>query len=122
MKNKSSIIRLEAMEFYSYHGYFDEEQKIGNRFTIDIALHADIVSAGKSDELSETIDYGQVYEVVSAVMKSPSKLLETITTDINADILKAFPTVAQVSTKVAKHNPPIGGICGQASVELISER
>ncbi|MEM8893934.1 MAG: dihydroneopterin aldolase [Bacteroidota bacterium] len=122
MKNKSSVIRLEAMDFYSYHGYFDEEQKIGNRFTVDVALHTNIDNAGKNDELGETVDYGQVYEVVSSVMKSPSKLLETIATDINSDVLQAFPTVQQVTSKVAKHNPPIGGVCEKASVELTSER
>lgn len=110
------------MEFYAYHGFFEEEQKLGNRFTIDLEINVDLEKAGKSDELALTVDYGQVYEVVSAVMKSPAKLLETIATDINGDLLKAFPGVKSSTVFVSKHNPPIGGLCELASVSLTSER
>lgn len=110
------------MEFYAYHGFFEEEQKLGNRFTVDLEINVDLEKAGASDELALTVDYGQVYEVVSSVMKSPAKLLETIATDINADILKAFPSVKCSTVLVSKHNPPIGGLCELASVSLTSER
>ena len=110
------------MDFYAYHGFFEEEQRLGNRFTVDIELSVDFGKAGESDELGLTVDYGQVYEVVSALMKSPAKLLETIATDINADVLKAFPSVLSTSVIVSKHNPPIGGICESASISLTSER
>jgi dihydroneopterin aldolase len=110
------------MDFYAYHGFFEEEQKLGNRFTIDLELSVDFGYAGQTDELSETVDYGQVYEVVSAAMKSPAKLLEAIATDINCDILKAFPSVKNCTVIVSKHNPPLGGLCNTASISLTSER
>lgn len=110
------------MDFYAYHGYYEEEQRLGNRFTIDIELSVDFEKAGESDELGMTVDYGQVYEVISSVMKSPAKLLEAIATDINSDVMKAFPSVDNVSVTVNKHNPPIGGLCEAASVSLTSER
>lgn len=122
MKNSTSAIHLKGMEFYAYHGFFEEEQKLGNRFTIDLEVNVDFGEAGREDELALTVDYGQVYEVVSSVMKSPAKLLEAIATDINSDLLKAFPAVKSAKVMVSKHNPPIGGLCEMASVSLTSER
>ncbi|MEQ8712752.1 MAG: dihydroneopterin aldolase [Cyclobacteriaceae bacterium] len=122
MKNSASVIHLKGLEFYAYHGFFEEEQKLGNRFTIDLEINVDFAEAGKTDELAQTVDYGQVYEVVSSVMKSPAKLLETIATDINGDLLKAFPAIKTARVMVSKHNPPIGGLCEMAIVSLTSER
>jgi dihydroneopterin aldolase len=115
-------IRLEGMEFYAHHGYFKEEQVLGNRFTVDIELETDYVEAAIDDDLSKTADYTKVYSIISVVMETKVSLLEHLAYKINNEVLALLPSVLSVSVTVSKQNPPIGGVCAAAKVSLTSHR
>lgn len=115
-------IRLEGMNFYAHHGYFEEEQKLGTRYTVDVELTVDFKEAAESDLLEGTTDYVQVYKIVEQVMTVNTKLLEHLAFKINKKILEQCNEVAEIATKVTKHNPPLGGLCASASVSLTSQR
>jgi dihydroneopterin aldolase len=115
-------IRLEGMEFYAHHGYFKEEQVLGNRFTVDIELETDYVEAAINDDLSKTADYTKVYSIISKVMGTKVSLLEHLAFKINTEVLALLPSVVSVSVTVSKQNPPIGGVCAAAKVSLASHR
>src|SRR5699024_11388421 len=53
-------IILKDMLFYGFHGLFPEENKLGQRFRVDLVLYLDLQKAGKSDNMEDSIDYGQV--------------------------------------------------------------
>lgn len=112
------IVSLEGVEFYAFHGVYEEERQIGNRFSIDIAIETDLEPAGKSDDLADTVDYQRVYQLMAGVMQQPSALLEHIASDIIRSVRAAYPQVKTVRVKVSKLNPPIGAICKSASVVL----
>lgn len=57
------------MMFYGYHGLFSEENKLGQRFTVDVELMGDFRKAGQTDRMEDSIDYGQVYEVTKEIME-----------------------------------------------------
>ena len=59
-----SQISIEGMEFFAYHGCFEEEQIIGNRFMVDIYLEVSTDLAEHSDNLAQTVNYQRVYEVI----------------------------------------------------------
>ncbi|MFY0654062.1 MAG: dihydroneopterin aldolase [Cyclobacteriaceae bacterium] len=115
-------IHLEGLEFFAHHGFHQEEQKLGNRYIVDILLKTDFGVAATEDQLAGTVDYESIYRVVSGVMNQKSKLLEHLAYLINQSILQTFSQVSQVEVKVSKFNPPIGGICAKASVRLKSTR
>ena len=50
-------IALEGMEFFAFHGFYDEEQKIGNKYGVDLYLTTDLKRAATSDDLHETVNY-----------------------------------------------------------------
>ena len=50
-------ISLEGMRFYAYHGVYEEEQIIGNYYTVDVYIHTDFSKASESDDIFETINY-----------------------------------------------------------------
>ena len=52
-----AIISIENMEFYAYHGCFEEEQKIGTRFQVDLNMEVDTSLSENSDNLNDTVDY-----------------------------------------------------------------
>jgi dihydroneopterin aldolase len=112
------IITIEAMEFFAYHGCFEEEQIIGNHFVVDMTIETDTEKAEHTDELLHTLDYQRVYEVVKKEMEVKSKLLEHIACRIADTVFKNFPEAEKVSVKVSKLNPPIGGKIDRVSVLL----
>lgn len=114
-------IALEGLEFHAFHGVYPHERESGNWFEVDVAVDTDFSKGAKTDELSGTIDYEEIYRVVKNEMDRPSKLLETVGENIVEEILKRFANVTNVELKISKINPPIGGKCRKATV-FISKR
>lgn len=112
------VIALEGLDFFAYHGFFEEEQKIGNRYSLDITIEADLKKASESDNLGDTVDYSVLYQIAATVMQEPSKLLEHIGLKVIAGIRASYPSVDKVIVSVTKFNPPIGGICTRAKITL----
>ena len=113
-----ATIALEGMEFHAYHGCFAEEQVTGNTFFVDIYFDTDTSMAEDSDDLTETVNYAEVYEIIKAQMEIKSKLLEHVGKRIIDAITKRFPEVETIELKVSKMNPPIGGKVDNVSVIL----
>lgn len=111
-------ITLEGLEFFAFHGYYDEEQKIGNKYGVDITIESSLQKAGTDDKLSETIDYEELYKIISREMNIPSRLLENIGGRILNAVFANFPLVTFVEISISKFNPPIRGICKRAIVTL----
>ena len=116
------IIRIEEMEFFSYHGCFTEEQVIGTRFLVDISLEVDTREAEKSDNLKHTVNYQAVYQVVKAEMEIKSHLLEHVTRRILDAIFNRFPSVINATIKISKLNPALGGKMRCVSLTLSLSR
>lgn len=115
-------VSLEGLEFFAYHGYYDEEQKIGNKYSVDISVYADLDEAAREDQLNETIDYEKLYKIITNEINRPSRLLEHIGKRIMDAVMEKFPMVKAVEVSVSKYNPPIGGVCHRAVVSLEQQR
>lgn len=116
-----SKIVLEEMRFYAFHGVGEQERKVGNRFTVNLILTADLRQAVVSDCIGDTINYAEVYEVVKAEMDVPSALLEHVAGRVLVALKVQFPQLTEVEVKVTKSSPPFGGDVQSASV-ILSER
>jgi len=113
-----SVISIEGMEFFAYHGCFKEEQVIGTKFRIDIFMKTDTSKAESTDNLNDTVNYQRVYQVIKDEMTTRSKLLENVARRILNRIKKDFPTVEYARIKIRKLNPPLGGKIDFVAVEL----
>lgn len=113
-----SVISIEGMEFFAYHGCFKEEAIIGTKFNIDLFLETDTSKAETSDDLNDTINYQSVYKLVKNEMSSRSKLLEHVGRRILNCVQKNFPEVIHAKIKIRKLNPPLGGKMDFVSLEL----
>ena len=111
-------IALEGMEFFAYHGFYDEEQRIGNKYSVDVEVSTDLTPAAQHDALPETINYEILYKMVAAVMVRPTRLLETLALQIINEVLKRFKSAQHVKVSISKFNPPIGGVCHRARVTM----
>ena len=71
-------IHLESMEFYAFHGHYEEEQIVGNRFLVDLIIESDMSLPAETDDLNDAVNYQEAYRLVKREMKKKSKLLENI--------------------------------------------
>jgi dihydroneopterin aldolase len=106
------------MRFYAHHGCFVQERAIGTHFTVDLSFTTDTSRAELSDNISDTVSYLDVYQVVKAQMQQPSNLLEHVARRVGEAVLREFPTVNSITVKVSKMNPPLGGQMDSVSVGL----
>jgi 7,8-dihydroneopterin aldolase/epimerase/oxygenase len=111
-------VSLEGIEFFAYHGTSEEEQKIGNKFSIDVTITTDFSEAARYDRLKGTVNYEVIYRVVAQVMQKSSRLLEHIAYNIIDEIRKAYPLVETIEVSVSKFNPPVGGVCARSRITL----
>lgn len=112
------LIAIEGMEFFAYHGCFEEEQIIGGRFMVDIHFEAGTRGAEEQDSLAGTVNYQKVYEVIAAEMAVKSKLIEHLCARIIKAVYASFPGIWNVTVKVCKMNPPVGGRVEKVSITL----
>lgn len=109
-------ILLEGLEFYAYHGVYGEEQKMGNRFQVDIRIQVEAGEASLNDDLDKTLDYVQVYALTQKLMQERFRLLETLGQQIADAIRAASARVRAVEVTVSKFNPPLSGLCRRVAV------
>jgi dihydroneopterin aldolase len=113
-----SQISIEGMEFYAYHGCFEEERKIGTRFIVDLFMNVDTTQAEEDDDLSKTVNYADVYETVKREMEQPSKLLENVARRALNAVKSKYQGVESARIKIRKMNPPLGGKMLCVAIEL----
>ena len=82
----SDVISLTGIWGFGYHGVFDHEAKNGQDFFVDLEIHLDLSRASVSDDLTDTIDYGALADiVVSRSIKTIQGFDEAIRKAINAN-------------------------------------
>jgi dihydroneopterin aldolase len=102
-------ISLKGMEFYAYHGCFQEEKIIGTRFKVDTDLVCNVKEAAMNDDIRKTVNYQQVYAEIKQIIDQPTNILEAIAYRILTQLKAVFPQILQAKITVYKLNPSIGG-------------
>ena len=111
-------ISLDDMRFYAYHGVMEQERRVGSEYSVSLIVEADLTDAARTDDVADTINYAELYELVKREMAMPSKLLEHVAARIGQRAIEAYERITAVTVKVTKLNPPMGGDSKGASVEL----
>lgn len=113
-----ATITLENIEIYAFHGCYAEEQKVGNRFRVDLTLKYDAGKASQSDFVGDTVNYLKVYESVRTEMLKTSHILENVADRILSVLGHQFPQVIWAEIKIAKLAPPLGGQVQSVSLTI----
>lgn len=120
----SDRIILEGMVFFGYHGTRPEENSLGQRFVVDVALQLDLRAAGLADDLAATVDYSAVHASARAIVEGPPlKLTEAVAERIAAAVLAEHPMVQAVEVRVRKPNVRLGDtVLAGSIVEIVRRR
>ncbi|WP_347861752.1 dihydroneopterin aldolase [Salimicrobium sp. PL1-032A] len=112
-------IYLNSMKFYGYHGLFPEENKLGQHFTVDLELEAELKEAAATDDMTKSIDYGAVHEVTKRIVEGPARnLVETVAEELAAKLFEEFEMLEACLVRVNKLHPPIPGHYDSVSIEI----
>ncbi len=117
-------IVLSGMQFYGFHGVNPEERRLGQPFVVDLEAELDLLAAGASDRLQDTVSYTDLYRVVKGVVEGePRNLLEAAAAAIAHGVLAQHACVDAVRVRVQKPRPPIrGSVIESAGVEIYRRR
>jgi dihydroneopterin aldolase len=111
------------MKFYGYHGVLPEEQENGQDFYIDVEMSLDLKKPGKTDELSDTVNYAEVYGIIKYVTKSYKfRLIEKLAERISREILSSYDKIYEIMVRVKKPEAPLTGEFDMVGVEVRRKR
>lgn len=113
-----AIIALEDVQFYAPHGFYEEEQILGNEFVLDVFVDVQIDVAAEEDDLFQTLNYETLFLLCQAEMRKPAQLIENVAQRMVDRIEDHFEQVRGVKLKLRKLHPPLGGRVGSASIEI----
>ncbi len=112
-------IALTGLRVRGFHGVFPEERRDGQDFVVDAVLHLDLRPAGASDDLAQTVHYGELAQDLAAVVAGePVDLLETLAERL-AQVCLARPLVQRVELTVHKPSAPIPLTFADVSVTVV---
>lgn len=112
------LIQIEGMEFYSFHGHYQEERIVGNKFLVDLTIETEMQIPSESDNLKDAVNYQLAYQIVKQEMEKKSHLLEHIAGRILNSLYSEMQGIKKATVKVSKLNPPMGGKISSVSVVL----
>lgn len=116
-------IILSDLAFYGYHGVMLEENKLGQRFRIDLECGIDLRPAAASDEVERTVSYDLIYFIVKeATEDTRFKLIEALGQHIVDRLFAAFPPFEWIRIRIRKPEAPIPAVAGEFAIELYRER
>ncbi len=118
MKVTSSYVFLNEVRIHAYHGVFPQENEVGQDFLVSARCGVDISSAMQYDRLDVALDYGLLYKLIEREMAKTSQLIEHVAGRIAQSVFCEFPMVTSLDLTITKLNPPMGGDCKGAGVEL----
>ncbi|MGQ2912706.1 dihydroneopterin aldolase [Aeromicrobium sp.] len=111
-------IVLSGVTAFGHHGVLEHERRFGQTFVVDVSLGIDLGPAGSSDDLTATVNYAEVAEMVQAVVTGePVDLIESLALRM-VDWCLARPSVEWASVTVHKPQAPIAVTFSDVSVTI----
>lgn len=112
-------ITIEEMEFYAFHGHYQEEQIVGNRFLVDLEIETDLGPAAESDQLDDAVNYQLAYQIIKKEMKrEKSNLLEAIGKRMLDALYNEMKGIDKITLRIRKMYPPMGGPINSVGVTM----
>ncbi|MBU1175560.1 MAG: dihydroneopterin aldolase [Alphaproteobacteria bacterium] len=123
MSGTRDRIILSDLGFYGYHGVMLEENKLGQRFRIDLECGIDLRRAGDNDLVEATVSYADIYDLVKvATEETRYKLIEALAQHIVDRLFEAFAPFDWIRIRIRKPEAPIPAVVGEFAVEIFRTR
>jgi dihydroneopterin aldolase len=115
-------IFLQGVVLRGYHGVYEEETRLGQRFIIDMTCYLDFASE-EIDELSKTVSYENLYATLEEIVTGkPFHLIETLAEHIANSMFENYKRIQKVDVRVTKPEAPLPMVAGQVGIAISRER
>ncbi len=112
-------IAINNLKVFAHHGVFPEETERGQDFYVSAKLTTDTLTASLTDDLSKTVNYGEVCHFIHDYLtKNTFKLIETAANRLADEVLKEFPAIDEITLEIKKPDAPIALDFDYVSVEV----
>jgi dihydroneopterin aldolase len=119
MQLTDSVVFIDKLRLYAFHGVMPQERRVGGWFVVSLRVHYNnMENVLDSDDVSDTLNYAELCELIRQEMARPSCLLEHVAGRIARTVFSRFPRVLSLHISVTKENPPMGANCAGAGVEF----
>jgi dihydroneopterin aldolase len=119
----SDAIFITGLLIHARHGVMPHEEKVGQRFVIDLELATDLARAAVSDKVADTVSYASIVEAVTRAFTARSyRLVEAAAGAVADEVLSTFPRIASVRVTVHKPHAPIAAIFNDVGVTILRKR
>ncbi len=103
-----TVLFIDNLEVFANHGLFEEENKLGQKFIFDIECELNYKEAMFSDEMTDSISYADIAEVVvKTATTNTFNLLERLAGEILKNIFTEFTQIENIKLKINKPGAPI---------------
>ena len=100
-------IELRGLRVRGRHGVFEHERRDGQEFVVDVTVWMDLAPAAASDDLADTLHYGELAERTAGIVAGePCNLIETVVARV-ADMVMRDARVQAVEVALHKPEAPI---------------
>ncbi|WP_168123479.1 dihydroneopterin aldolase [Paenibacillus sp. HB172176] len=114
---------VKGMRFYGYHGVFPEENKLGQKYIVDLELSIDLERSAMTDDLNYTVNYAELHALTKSIVEGPPfKLIEALAGHIASQVLTAYTRINEITVRVTKPNPPFDIQFDGVTVQLRRKR
>lgn len=112
-------IKIKNLEVFANHGVFPEENALGQKFVVSVTLYTDTRQAGRTDDLTRSIHYGEVSQFITEFMQRHTyKLIETAAESLAEAMLLQIPNLHGVKLELKKPWAPVHLPMDTVSVEI----
>ncbi|WP_184080871.1 dihydroneopterin aldolase [Nocardiopsis mwathae] len=122
MSGEPDRIAVRGLRAFGYHGVYPEERREGQDFVVDVVLGLDTRAAAKSDDVADTVHYGELSgRLVAVVEGEPVNLIETLAERLAAACLDE-PLVQEAEVTVHKPDAPVPHRFDDVAVTILRRR
>ena len=104
----TDYIEIKDLSVFGNHGVMPEENVVGQKFLVGVKLYFDMSKAGRSDDLTKTLDYSVIcQEIKDFVENNTFKLIEKLAESIADMLLLKYDIIEKVDVSIKKPWAPI---------------
>jgi dihydroneopterin aldolase len=119
----SDAIFITGLLIHAHHGVMPHEEKVGQRFVLDLELATDLAPAAISDKVVDTVSYASIVDAVTRAFTARSyRLVEAAAGAVADEVLSTFPRIASARVTVHKPHAPIAAIFNDVGVSILRQR
>lgn len=116
-------ISIQRIGVFAYHGVYEEEGRLGQRFYVSVDAYLDLAAAGRADDLEQSVSYADIAAQVQEIaVGNRYNIIEALGEAIAGELLRNFPRIDEISVTVEKPNAAVAAILDSIFVTITRSR